>query len=219
MENFTLNSELRDDAGKGAARKFRAEGRVPAVLYGHKESVVSLTVDEAEMRAILHAHPDSAIIDLTVAGGDKVNALVREVQRHPASGKLLHIDFQRISLDEKVRVDVEVSLLGEPIGVKEQGGMIEHGTRSVTVLCLPREIPESITVEVAELKIGDAIKIKDVKERYSQLEFIDDEESTLAAVVPPRVEAKPAEEEEEVEEAAAEPELVSKEGEPKEETE
>jgi len=217
MENFTLNSELRDNAGKGAARKFRAEGRVPAVLYGHKETVVSLTVDEAEMRAILHAHPDSAIVDLTVAGGDKVNALVREVQRHPASGKLLHIDFQRISLDEKVRVDVEVTLLGEPVGVKEQGGMIEHGTRSVTVLCLPREIPESITVEVGELRIGDAIKIKDVKERYSQLEFVDDEESTLATVVPPRVEVKTAEEAEA--EEAAEPELVSKEGEPKEDTE
>jgi large subunit ribosomal protein L25 len=217
MENFTLNSELRDNAGKGSARKFRAQGRVPAVLYGHKESVMSLTIDEAEMRAILHAHPDSAIVDLTVAGGDKVNALVREVQRHPASGKLLHVDFQRISLDEKVRVDVEVTLLGEPVGVKEQGGMIEHGTRSMTVLCLPREIPSSITVEVGELKIGDAIRVKDVVERYPELEFVDDPESTLATVVPPRVEVKEAEEEE-VEEGA-EPELVSKEEEPKEETE
>jgi large subunit ribosomal protein L25 len=211
MENFKLNSELRDGAGKGVSRRFRSTGRVPAVLYGHKKDVLSLTLDEAEIRAILHAHPDSAIVGLTVAAGAEVNALVREVQRHPASGKLLHIDLQRISLDEKVRVDVEVVLIGDPVGVKEQGGMLEHGTRSVTVMCLPREIPASIEIEVAAMKIGDSVKIKDVLGKYPKLEFVDDAEATLAAVVPPRVELKPGEGEAEAA-APAEPEVIKREG-------
>jgi len=211
MENFKLNSEMRDSSGKGVARKFRATGRVPAILYGHKEEVVSLTVDEAELKAILHVHPDSAIVDLTVAGGHEINALVREVQRHPATGKLLHIDLQRISLDEKVRVDVEVTLVGDPVGVKEQGGMLEHGTRSVTVMCLPREIPDAIQIDVAALKIGDSVKVKDIAAGYAGLVFVDDAETTLASVVPPRVEAKPGEGEAEAA-APAEPELIKKEG-------
>jgi large subunit ribosomal protein L25 len=210
MENFKLSSAVRDGVGKGVSRRFRMKGRVPAVLYGHKEDVLSLTVDEAEIRAILHAHPDSAIVDLNVEGGAEVNALVREVQRHPASGRLLHIDLQRISLDEKVRVDVEVTLVGDPIGVKEQGGMLEHGTRSVTVMCLPREIPESITIAVADMKIGDAFKVKDIAERYPNLEFVDDAETTLASVVPPRVEIKT--EGAEAEAAPVEPEVIKREG-------
>jgi large subunit ribosomal protein L25 len=217
MENFKINSELRDDAGKGIARKIRATGRIPAVLYGHKEQALSITIDEAEMKAILQEHPESAIVDLSVGSGEAVNALVREVQRHPASGKLLHVDFQRISQDEQVRVDVPVEVEGDPIGVKEQGGMLEHSTRSVTVLCLPREIPEQITIDVSELGIGDGIKLRDIHERYSGIEFVDDEEMLLAAVIPPRIEAVAVEEEEEA--AEGEPEVVSKEGEESEEGE
>jgi large subunit ribosomal protein L25 len=217
METFRLNSVVRDIGGKGAARKIRATGRIPAVLYGHKETPLNITVDESEMRAVLKVQNESAIVDLSVGSDAAVNVLVREVQRHPASGKLLHIDFQRISQDEKVRVDVHVEVEGDPLGVKEQGGMLEHGTRSVTVMCLPREIPDVITIDVAALEIGDAIKLKDIHDRFPALDFIDDDETTLATVIPPRLEAEPTAEEAEEAAEGEEPEIVSKEGEEKKE--
>ena len=223
MENIKLNTKIRTDAGKGAARKMRADGEVPAVLYGQKEEPVSLTVDESVFRTILLSHPESAIIDLSVEGGktkDPVNTIIRDVQRHPATGKLLHIDFQRIRLDQIIRVAVGVSAIGEPKGVKEQGGILEYGIRSLNIMCLPTAIPEMIEFGVTELNIGDAIRLKDVIAGYSDVEFLDDTEITLAHVMPPTVEAVPEAEVETEAEGEGEPELVAKdqeEGEKKEE--
>jgi large subunit ribosomal protein L25 len=208
MENFKITSAVRKDSGKGAARRIRAEGRLPAVLYGRNETPVELAIGEADMRAILHAHPESAIVDLDIEGGKSgVNAIVRDVQRHPATGRLLHVDFQRISLDEKVRVEVQIELQGTPTGVKDQGGVLEHGTRSLNVMCLPGAIPESITLDVSGLEISDSISLGDVASRYPDLEFLDDEESTLVTVLAPTMEK--VEEEAEEGEEAKEPELVS----------
>lgn len=210
MANFKLNTELREGAGKGVARKTRATGRVPAILYGHKENPLVLSVDEAEMRGVLQAHPDSAIVDLTMPGkgSAKVNAIVRDVQRHPASGKLLHVDFQRINLDEKIRVEVHVEVVGSPVGVKEQGGVLEHGTRSVDLMCLPTAIPESIRIDVSELHIQDSLKLKDVVAEYPDVQFLDDPDTVLAAVSPPVVETVPTAEA--AAEEGAEPEVVGK---------
>jgi len=209
MENFKLVTTLRSDAGKGVARRLRHDGRVPAILYGQKEKPLGLSAPEKELRSILHQHPDSAIVDLTVEGSaDTVNAIVREVQRHPATGKLLHIDLQRIRLDEKVRVDVHVEIQGSPVGVKEQGGILEHGVRSVSITCLPAEIPDAITIDVSALRIHDAARIRDVTANYPGIEFLDDPHTALATVIPPIVEAAPVAEEAA---EAAEPEVISRE--------
>jgi len=213
MENLKLETEIRTDSGKGAAHKLRAVGRIPGVLYGHKEEAVSLVIKETAIRAILHSHPESAVIDLDVKGGKSkgsVNVIIRDIQRHPATGKLLHIDFQRISLDEKVRVQVRIILDGDPRGVKEQGGILEHVTRDLNIMCLPTAMPESIHIDVAELMIGDTVKLKDIVGGYPDIDFLDETEITLANLIPPIVEAKPAEGAE-VEEEEGEPELVSKE--------
>jgi large subunit ribosomal protein L25 len=211
MENIKLDTKIRTDAGKGAARKLRAAGEVPAILYGQKEEPLSLSVDESTFKTVVLSRADSSIIDLNIEGGKiegPLNAIVRDVQRHPATGKLLHIDFQRIRLDQKIRVEVSVTVTGEPKGVKVQGGILEHGTRSLTVLCLPAAIPETIQFDVSGLMIGDSIQLKEVISGYPGVEFQDDEDITLAHVVPPTVEA-----EREVDEEAAaegEPELVAK---------
>src|SRR5262245_6936212 len=146
MERFELQSSVRDDAGKGVARKLRGAGRRPAVLYGRKEEPLGITLSETDVRNILRKHPESAILDLTV-DGKSMNAIIRDVQRHPASGKLLHVDLQRIALDEKIRVEIHVSVKGTPIGVKEQSGVLEHGTRVVNVMTLPTDIPDAISVD------------------------------------------------------------------------
>ena len=188
MERFQLQSETREGVGKGVARQLRMKGRLPAVLYGRRDEPVALSVNEVEMKGILRKHSESAIVDLSIAGGTVSNAVVRDVQRHPASGKLVHIDLQRIRLDEKLRVEVPVHVTGTPVGVKEQGGILEHGTRTVNVMCLPTNIPNAIEVEVSGLKIHDSIKVKDIAATYPDVEFLDDEETMLAGVSPPNVE-------------------------------
>lgn len=222
MENLKLTGTVRSDSGKGVARKLRGAGKLPAILYGQSEDPISLTLGEAELRQILRTHTDSPIVKLSIAGReDEVDAVVREVQRHPATGRLLHADLQRINLDEKIRVDIRVELEGDPAGVKEQGGILEHGTRSVNVLCMPSAIPSAIVIDVTELRIHDSTKVKDVTARYPDVEFLDDPETTLAAVSPPVVEKEVVEVEAGVEgEAApAAEEEAPAEGESKEEAE
>lgn len=210
MERFELQSNVRSDAGKGVARKLRVEGRLPAVLYGRSEAPVGLSVSEVDVRNILRKHPDSAIVDLTVggAGGSTLNAIIRDVQRHPASGRILHVDLQRISLDEQIRVEVHVEVQGTPAGVKEQGGVLEHGTRTLNVMTLPTDIPHSIVVDVSALRIHDSARIRDIAAAYPKLSFLDDLDTTLATVIPPIVEAVVAP----TAEAVAEPELIRKPG-------
>jgi len=189
MERFELKSEPREGAGKGVSRRLRMQGRLPAILYGRKETPVGLSVSEVEVRNILRRHPESAIVDLGMSGGATINAIVRDVQRHPASGRLIHVDLQRIRLDEKLRVEVHVRVHGMPAGVKDQGGILEHGLRSVNVLCLPTEIPDAITVDASPLRIHESVRIKDIIATYPNVEFLDDAESMLATVIPPIVEA------------------------------
>jgi large subunit ribosomal protein L25 len=211
MERFELQSSVRGDSGKGVARKLRGEGKLPAILYGRREAPMGLALSETDVRNILRKHPDSAIVDLTVAGegGGSMNAIIRDVQRHPASGKLLHVDLQRIRLDEKIRVEVHVEVRGVPAGVKEQGGVLEHGTRTVNLMTLPTDIPDAIVVDVSALRIHDSARIRDVAEQYPKVEFLDDLDTTLATVIPPVVEATPAPG---AAETTAEPELIRKPG-------
>ncbi|MFH1755948.1 MAG: 50S ribosomal protein L25 [Candidatus Latescibacterota bacterium] len=208
MENYKLNSEIRDGAGKGVARKLRAKGQVPAILYGRKDDIVCLSLTEKEIKKVLQAHPESAIVDLAVSGQTSAscNAIVREVQRHPATGQLLHIDLQRIKMDEKVRVQVPIHLLGDAKGVKVTGGILEHGMRELTITCMPAAIPSAIEIDVAALEIGDGVYLRDISSNYPDFEFNDDEDTILANVVPPKVEVAPVA----VEGALEEPELVAK---------
>jgi large subunit ribosomal protein L25 len=210
MERFDLQSSVRDGSGKGVARKLREDGRLPAVLYGRREAPLGLSLSETAVRNILRKHPDSAIVDLTVdgAGGGALNAIIRDVQRHPASGRILHVDLQRIALDEQIRVEVHVEVRGTPAGVKEQSGVLEHGTRTLNVMTLPTDIPDAIVVDVSALRIHDSVRISDVSAAYPKIQFLDDPDTTLATVIPPIVEAVVAP----VEAAVAEPELIRKPG-------
>lgn len=205
-----LQSEYRENGGKGVARKLRSRGLIPAIVYGHKEDPISLSVREIDLRKLLLLHGERAIIDLSVEGAvsGQYNAIVRDVQIHSASGKILHVDFQRISLDEAVRVEVNVVLSGDPIGVKDTGGILEHGLRSLNIVCVPAAIPDSIVIDVSRLAIGGSIHVSDIAANYPGIEFLDDLGSMLAIVVPPAAEIKPVEQ---VAEAPTEPELITRE--------
>jgi large subunit ribosomal protein L25 len=220
MEILKLESEVRDGSGKGFSRRLRSSGRIPAILYGRKNEPLNLELDETAIRTALHQHPESAVIDLSIMGGDAdepINVIIRDVQRHPTTGRIIHVDFQRIKFGEKLRIEVKISVTGKPRGVKEQGGILEHSTRSTMIMCLPRQIPESLELDVSELMIGDALKMSDLVEKYPEIDFMDESEITVASVSAPAVEAEPvAVDEEEVE---GEPELVAKEKEGEEKPE
>jgi len=215
MAIVILKGERRDGIGKSVARKLRGAGRVPAVYYGRGEQPLPLSVQARELEGILHAAAGSnVIVDLKVEGDaeSERKAILREIQRHPVRGSILHVDLQHISLTEKITVEVEVTLVGTPVGVKDGGGILEHLLREVELECLPTDIPSHVVVDVSHLNIGDSVHVSDIK--VENAEVLTEADRTVATVVPPTVleEPKPAEEEA----AAAEPELVTKEKETEE---
>ena len=214
MEQLKLKTNHREASGKNVARRLRAEGRIPAVVYGLREAPLGISIDEQDFRRVLRTQGETAIVGLIIEGGDEkeCSAIVKEIQQHPSTGEILHVDFQRIRRGEKLRLDVPVALVGDPIGVKEMGGVLERGPRVLQIRCLPRNIPENIEIDVGHLKIHDALHVKDLTSEYPDFEFMDDPKTTLAIVVPPRVEVEVTP----VEEEAEEPEVIAK---GKEETE
>jgi len=207
MAMQALKGARRSGIGKGVARKLRQTGSIPAVYYGRGEEPIVLTVVVKELEeVILKAEGSNVIVDLKVDGdgvGDR-KALIREIQRDPVGGHILHLDLQHISLTETITVEVPVVLIGIPIGVKDGGGILEHLLREVEVECLPTDIPSRLEIDVSALNIGDSLHVSDLK--ADKVTIVTEGERSIAAVVPPTVleEAKPAEEGA----AAAEPELV-----------
>jgi large subunit ribosomal protein L25 len=207
MAMQALKGARRSGIGKGVARKLRQTGSIPAVYYGRGEDPIVLTVVVKELEeVILKAEGSNVIVDLKVDGdgGSDRKALIREIQRDPVGGHILHLDLQHISLTERITVEVPIVLTGIPIGVKDGGGILEHLLREVEVECLPTDIPSRLEIDVSALNIGDSLHVSDLKTEKATI--LTEGERPIAAVVPPTVleEAKPAEEGE----AAAEPELV-----------
>ena len=209
MEAVTLTAERRQAAGKGGARKLRAQDRIPAVIYGHGREPESLSLSRMELDKVLHRIAGgSTLIDLTVEGTGTVQALIREVQRHPLRKNVTHIDFYEVHAGEVLSVDVPVVLVGSPDGVRNAGGVLEQFLREVTIEVLPRNIPERIEVDVTDLRVGTSVHVSDLT--VQNAEILTDPHTTICTVVPPRVEVEPTAEEVEEEEEAAEPELIRK---------
>jgi large subunit ribosomal protein L25 len=211
MSEVVLKAKTREGTGKGVARKIRAEGRIPAVVYGHKTKPINLSIDGKAFEDLFRSVSiESTVINLEVEGGPKkpMKILIREIQRHPYRDKILHLDFYQISMKEAVTVEVPISLLEVPVGVRTEGGILQHQLREVQISCLPGEIPEKIELDVSELSIGESIHVGDLK--LEGVDLLSDPDGLVATVLPPTVikeEVKPEVEEEE----ALEPELVSKE--------
>ena len=220
MPVIPLSGTRRDRLGKGGARKARAAGQIPAVLYGHGETPIPVAIGNRAFEVALHKHEGgNPIVSLAIEGGE-YTALIRDVQYDPVSHDILHLDFQHISLTETVEVKVALHFEGLALGVKDGGGILEHIMREVEVRCLPTAIPPSISVDVSRLNIGDSIHVSELS--VPNVVILTDPTATIATVVPPTgMEEKPAEAV--VAEAApSEPEVIAKgkkeeEGEAKEE--
>ena len=207
MAIVPLTGSLRERSGKGPARQARRAGRIPAILYGHGQAALSVAVETRDfINAMRQIEGGNMIVSLKLESGERT-ALVREVQRDPLSHEILHLDFQEVSLTEKVRVEVNVHLVGAPKGVKE-GGILEAITRQVEVECLATAIPGSLDVDVSDLAIGDSVHVRDLQ--AEGVTVLTDPDQTIATVVPPTVYEAPAAEAAVAAPTAEEPEVIGK---------
>ncbi len=207
MAVIALSGERRSDLGKGGARKARAQGRIPGIVYGHGDEPVPIVVEaRAFQLALQHHKGGNAIVNLAVAGGE-LTALIRDVQYDPVSHHILHLDFQHISLTESIEVKVGVHLNGVPAGVKDGGGVLEVILREIEVRCLPTAIPAAIEYDVSGLAVGQSLHVRDLS--AAGVTILSDPDATVATVVAPTVEeAAPVEGA--PAEGAAEPEVITK---------
>jgi large subunit ribosomal protein L25 len=206
MADARLKSELREATGKGAARKLRQTGRVPAVLYGADTDALHLSLDTHDTEYLFHRiSVDNTIVDLEVPGEkEPVPTLVREIQTHPWKASLLHVDFLRIQQNVAVDVDVPVHLMGTPVGVRESGGVLEQTIHDLPIRCLPAKIPEVIEVDVSGLDINDVIHVSDITFDEGVEVTISLERTICSVAIPRALE----EEEEEAEEELLEGEEI-----------
>ena len=185
-----LEAVKRETFGKNEARRLRVTGHIPAILYGGvsadgKRRATSIAVDPKELSGILHSDSGvNTLIGLKV-GDEDVRVLVREYQLDPVTHKLLHADFYRIAMDKLLTVTVQVICKGEPKGVKQQGGLLDVVHREIELECLPADIPEHIEIDVTELMLGQAIRLKDVA-LNPKWAWISDPDIMLVHVVAPR---------------------------------
>ena len=213
MATASLGAEPRTDTGKGVARKLRAAGRVPGVIYGHGRDPQPLTINAREFERLAERiRVTSTVIELAV-GGKTARTLIREVQRHPLDRALLHIDFQELVAGEKVNVSVPLRYVGTPDGVRTSGGIMEEIMHVLYVRCDPASIPDHIDVDVVPLTIGHGLHVSDLK-LPEGVEVLDDPTQSLCLVSAPKEEEVVAPVAAEgalaAPEAAPEPELIRK---------
>jgi large subunit ribosomal protein L25 len=180
----TIQAEARPGTGKGVARKLRAVGKVPAVLYGRGLDPVAVAVDRMSLiRAFKTDAGRNVLIDLEVEGGETHLTLARELQKDPVRGTILHVDFLKIARDVEIEVDVPVHVVGESPGVKE-GGVIEHHTWSVRLACLPGNVPERLDADISKMVIGDMLRVSDLEIPEGVTILTPADEAILGVIVP-----------------------------------
>ena len=206
MEEFEVSANVRKVIGK-QVKALRREGRLPAVIYGHEVAPIAIDMDVREASRILAGMTSSQFIKIDVDGTTHT-ALIREKQRHPVRGNLLHVDFLAVSMTEKLRASVTIEIEGDAPAAREYNGIVVTGVEIVEVECLPKDLPERIIVNISTLaEIDDAIYVRDI-ELPEEVSVLTDIDEVVVLVTAPAMEEE--EEEEELEEEELEPEVIEK---------
>ncbi len=220
--SIVVKSEKREGLGSNASRRLRAQGFVPAVLYGESMETTNLVLSKKDVVQILRLESGENTIFKVAVDGETYDAMIKELQVDPVSDELLHVDLIRISMDKPVRVTVPIVHRGEPVGVKTEGGFVDFVTREVEVECLPRDIPESIGIDISELHINQSYKVQAMAVPAG-VKIITDPNTVLVLISMPHKEEEvfPGEkpEGEVAAEETKEPEVIKKERAEKGETE
>jgi len=206
MERIVLSAEKRENVGKGVARSLRRAGMIPAVLYRAGKSQ-PIKIQKKEFSNLLKKTAgEKVLVNLKFTDGNDRLAVMKDYQFDPINGDILHTDFYEVSLTEKIRATVHVVTVGEPIGVKRDGGVLQYGIREVEIECLPDQMPGHLEIDITGLGTGHSVHVRDLKVAEG-VKILSDPSDVIATVVAPAVE-KPAAEA--VEAAPSEPEVVKK---------
>ena len=188
----TLQAVKRGDKGKNEARRHRAAGRLPAIVYGTGSQSISVTVEPKALSRILHSDSGAnTLITLRVEGESDARVLVKEYQLDPITHDLLHADFYRVAMDKVIQVTVPITLKGDAKGVKLQGGIVDFVTRQIELECLPGDIPDQIDVDITELMMNDGVRVRDLA-TGGKWTSLTEPETLIVHLVAPRAEEAPA---------------------------
>ncbi len=196
MEEIFLEAKSREEKGSAKSRNLRNSGYLPAVVYSHGKEPLSLKFPKSALLKLVHQHHlESVIINLKIEGDKNAKGrpcLVKEIQYDPVSEEIIHVDFNEISLTEAIKVDVGIEVKGEAVGVKQEGGSLEHILWEMEVECLPTNIPANIEVDISALKMGEAIHVKDIV-FPAGVKCLNDPEAIVLHIAAPMKEEVPAE--------------------------
>ncbi len=216
MKEVILEVKERAEKGTRVSRRLRTAGTIPAILYGAKQTPISMGIATKDFNRVIHSGAGENVV-LTLKFADKnegKTAIIKEIQRDPVSRNIVHIDLLAISLKDKIKVNVPVMVTGEAPGIKE-GGILEYVQREVEVECLPTQIPEHIMVDVSSLNINESVHVRDLKLTDDQVKVLTPADRMLVSIVPPTVLEEPTPTEaaiapEGAAAAPAEPEVIKK---------
>jgi len=214
METMELKARVRQESGKGPARRLRSSGMVPAVFYGSGSEGLTLTVNARDLLKLLREREESLFVKLKIEEGGREEerlSMIKEIQVSPTGDGILHVDFYEIRMDHRLTVEVPIHLVGKPVGLID-GGELHHLKRELKISGLPSALPEYVEVDVSGLRIGDSVKVGDIK-LAKGIEALDADDIAVAAVAATRAAEAAAEA---VEEQAAEPEVIGKKAEEEE---
>lgn len=214
IKDITINAATREGFGKSEARRLRKQGMIPIAVYGEGKDAAAVAINAKELANILRSDTGhNTIFKLALPNGDgePATVIIKDWQVDPVKGRLLHADLLRLSMTEVTRVEVAIEPVGEPVGVKLEGGILDLQMREIEVECLPGDIPEHLQLDVANLHIGDHLTVADLIYDREKIKVFADEHQVIAGVLAPRLveEAAPAEAEAEAAEGG-EPEVIKK---------
>ena len=219
-EQIKLSATSRTEKGKGVAKRLRSEGKLPAVVYGHKTDPIALTIDSKQLlKLIVEGKSEHKLFGLSIEGNGKPIekiVMIKELQIGPLKRNFLHVDFFEVAMDEEITLSLVIKLVGEAPGV-EMGGMLQQVRRDIEIKCLPSQIPDTVEIDVSALNIGDSVHLNDIQ-LPEGIKVLDDADLTIATVLAPVVEkeVEPEEVEGELEEEAAAAEAGAEEKKPEE---
>lgn len=216
MAEAVLKVENREKMTKSGMKNLRLTGKIPGVYYTDGKDAIPIIIDIKDFYQ-LFTHKVN-IFDLDFDKGEKKPSIVREIQRDPVSGDIIHVDLYGIKATEKIVIKVPIMIIGTPIGVKEMGGILEHPLRELEIQCMPKDVPDSVDIDVSGLELQESIRAEDLT--LDKIEIISDPKTLIAHVVPPKVEQEVTIEEElvaEDEEEEEGPEVITAKEEPKKE--